>query len=176
MKRGLYDITKNRKKQKKKLDERRKDLINELWGDELKTFNLWNRLEHDGFSTIPRTLPHIIRIIDALSGAGTPLGSTYVSLWCRVSDEGFVEIKDKDILAYEAGFGGQRAGTTWQGRMKKLSDLGFISAKPGLKGDFQYVLILNPLSVIKQIYGKMTKDSRYHALFERMQEVGAEWD
>ncbi len=169
---------KTEKNRRKKLDERRRDLIKELWGKELETLSLWSRHEHDGFSTIPRTLPHIIRIIDALSGAGAPLGTTYTSLWCRVSDEGFVEIKDKEILAYESGFGGQRAVTTWQSRMKKLSDLGFISSKPGLKGDFQYVLILNPLSVIKGIYDEpsMTKDSRYHALFERMQEVGAEWD
>ncbi len=42
----------------------------------------------------------------------------YLALWCRVFDEGFVEIRDKEAFAYESGFSGQRAVTTWSGRMK----------------------------------------------------------
>lgn len=161
----------------KKLSERREELLLSLWGeDELEKLNIWNRNKHNGFTTIPRTLTYINRILDALSGTGTPVSQTYLALWCRVFDEGLVEIKDKDSFAYEAGFTGQRAVTTWTSRMRLLRDLGFIEAKKGASGEFQYVLILNPLSVIKKIYETKDKDERYHALAGRMVEVGAKWE
>ncbi|MXE70797.1 hypothetical protein FQ026_23100, partial [Escherichia coli] len=93
------------------LSKRTENLIKELWGDELSELNIWNRKEHDGFTTIPRTLNYINRIIDHLAGTGSPVSQTYLSLWCRVFDEGFVEIRDKDALAFESGFSGQRAVT-----------------------------------------------------------------
>lgn len=156
--------------------QRRKALISELWGDD--TVVVWSRHDDDGYSTIPRTLPHICRILDDLSGSGAPLSQVYCALWCRVSDEGFVEIRDKDALAYESGFSGQRAVSAWLGRMKKLKELGFISCRPGSSGDFQYVLLAHPLIVIKEIYdgdGKR-KDQRYNALAARIVDVGASWE
>ncbi|MBU2023713.1 MAG: hypothetical protein KKA29_15500 [Gammaproteobacteria bacterium] len=167
----------SKKSGRKKLSDKRYDLLCELWGEEhINSLNIWNRLEHDGFATIPRTLPYVNRILDALSDNGMPLSQTYLALWSRVFDEGLVEIRDKDSFAYEAGFTGQRAVTTWAGRMKKLRELGFIETKSGVSGEFQYVLILNPLSVIRAIYEGKEKDERYNALFSRMQEVGAEWE
>ncbi|MFQ2154782.1 hypothetical protein [Aeromonas sanarellii] len=158
--------------------ERRKALVEELWGDELEEIPIWTRHHNDGYATIPRTLPHVSRILDELSGSGSPLSQVYTALWCRVSDEGFIEIRDKDSLAYESGFSGQRAVTTWSGRMKKLQELGFISCKSGASGEYQYVLIVHPLVVIKKIYseGKRVKDQRYHALAARVIEVGASWE
>lgn len=163
---------------RRSLSKRRENLIQELWGDELEDLSIWNRKEHNGFTTIPRTLNYINRIIDHLAGAGSPVSQTYLTLWCRVFDEGFVEVRDKDSLAFESGFSGQRAVTTWLGRMKKLRDLGFISTRPGTSGEFHYVIMLNPLSVIKGAYESngWAKDERYNALFSRMQEVGAEWE
>ncbi|MEI1471561.1 hypothetical protein QJN81_24965, partial [Escherichia coli] len=131
------------------LATKRKNLIAGLWGDELDELNIWSRHEHDGFTTLPRTLTYINRILDFLGGSGSPLSQTYLALWCRVFDEGFVEIRDKEAFAYESGFSGQRAVTTWSGRMKKLKELGFILTKPGTSGEFQYVIILNPFPVIK---------------------------
>ncbi|WGL97818.1 hypothetical protein QE177_11515 [Arsenophonus sp. aPb] len=141
-------------------------------------WNIWDRKKHKGYSTVPRTLNYINRIIDCLSGTGVPVSQTYLSLWCRVFDEVFVEIRDKNDIAYESGFSGQRAVTTWLSRMKKLRELGFIKTKGGTSGEFQYVLMMNPLYVIKQIYdsGRLTKDERYMALFSRMKEVGAKWE
>ncbi|WP_412501902.1 hypothetical protein [Shewanella chilikensis] len=161
----------------KKMSEKREDLLLDLWGEEeLDGLNIWNRNKHKGFATVPRTLTYISRILDALSGSGTPVSQTYIALWCRVFDEGLVEIRDKDSFAYEAGFNGQRAVTTWGTRMKILRELGFIKTKPGVSGEFQYVLILNPLSVIKTIYEGRDKDERYNALASRMLEVGAKWE
>ena len=61
-------------------------------------------------------------------------------------------------------------------RIKKLKELGFILTKPGTSGEFQYVIILNPFPVIKNIYENKEKDERYNALVGRMQEVGAKWE
>ena len=41
--------------------------------------------------------------------------------------------------------------------MKKLKELGFILTKPGTSGEFQYVIILNPFPVIKNIYENKRK-------------------
>ncbi|MEQ3291564.1 hypothetical protein [Klebsiella oxytoca] len=161
---------------RRSLATKRENLLIGLWGEELEELNIWSRHEHDGFTTLPRTLTYINRILDFLGGSGSPLSQTYLALWCRVFDEGFVEIRDKDAFAYEAGFSGQRAVTTWSGRMKKLRDLGFITTKPGVSGEFQYVIILNPFPVIKDIYESKEKDERYNALIGRMQEVGAKWE
>lgn len=167
---------KSQKAGRKTQAQRRVELINELWADE--SIVVWSRHDDDGYSTIPRTLPHICRILDDLSGSGAPLSQVYCALWCRVSDEGFVEIRDKNALAYESGFTGQRAVTTWLGRMKKLKELGFISCRSGASGDFQYVLLAHPLIVIRDIYEESGKqrDQRYNALAARIVEVGASWE
>ncbi|HFO3084662.1 TPA: hypothetical protein ACHJIY_005121, partial [Klebsiella pneumoniae] len=96
-----------KKSGRRTLSAKRKTLLEELWGDELEQLKVWNRHEHDGYTTVPRTLTYISRILDYLGGTGLPLSQTYLALWCRVFDEGFVEIRDKDGFAYEAGFSGQ---------------------------------------------------------------------
>lgn len=166
---------KSKKAGRKTLIAKREELINSLWGTERQ--DSWNRHEHNGWATIPRTMPHICRILDNLSGSGSPLSQTYLALWFRVHDEGFVEVKDKESLAYESGFTGQRAVTTWTGRMRKLKEFGFIDSKKGTSGEFQYVLISNPLSVVKGIYesAEKGKDERFNTLAARLIEVGGVW-
>ncbi|WP_212568547.1 hypothetical protein, partial [Vibrio parahaemolyticus] len=80
--------------------------------------------------------------MDKFSGKGKPLSSTYLSLWCNVFDEGFLEIEDKHRFAFESGFSSERAITTWTTRMRKLEELGFIQSKRGANGDFNYVLLI----------------------------------
>jgi len=58
--------------------------------------------------------------------------------------------------------------------MRILADLGVIDAKPGVKGDFQYVLMFNPLQVIAKIYANDQTDFDYCSLLDRMMQVGAE--
>lgn len=127
-----------------------------------------------GFTTIPRTMALIGRIIDQLSGKGIPLASTYLALWCWVFDEAFVEIRNPKELAYESGFNGTRGEATWRTRMRRLQELGFIMTKPGLLGEFQYVLILNPIKVIETHYSVVPKDLAYSALLSRLTQVGAD--
>ena len=67
-------------------------------GDELEELNIWSRHEHDGFTTLPRTLTYINRILDFLGGSGSPLSQTYLALWCRVFDEDLSKFGIKKLL------------------------------------------------------------------------------
>jgi hypothetical protein len=162
-------LKKNAKK--KSPSQRRLDVRKALWptvGDEV----LWLRKQNDGFTTIPRTMPLINKIIDRLSGKGFPLSSTYLTLWCHVFDEAYVEIRNAKELAFESGFGGNRAETTWLVRMRKLKELGFIDSKSGSSGDFHYVLLLNPLLVIKAKFLVDEENEDYTSLVAKSIQVG----
>ncbi|EQD74107.1 hypothetical protein B1A_04619, partial [mine drainage metagenome] len=89
-------------------------------------------------------------------------------------DEAFVEIRNPKEFAYESGFGGPRAESVWKIRMKRLEDLGFIRTKPGLAGDHQYVLLLNPIQVIEKNYEGKPKDIAFNTLLGRLVQIGAD--
>jgi hypothetical protein len=161
------------KKQSKSLSERRKRLRNNLWPN-IPESRLWLRTQRVGFTTIPRTMGLIGRIIDHLSGKGFPLMSTYLTLWCWVFDEAFVEIRNPREFAYESGFSGPRAEATWRSRMRRLEELGFIKTKAGIAGDFQYILIVNPIQVIEEHYKDKHKDHAYNAMIGRLAQIGAD--
>jgi hypothetical protein len=120
-------------------------------------------------------MSYILDILNQLS-SGNPLAATYLTLWCHVYDEGLVEIKSEQELAFESGFKGQRAVATWRTKMKALKDLNFIAAEKGKFGDYNYVLIYNPFKVVKHHHksgsGLISKDS-YMALLERTQVIKA---
>lgn len=167
------DIDVSKKNTKRSVSVRRRQMRARMW-PEVSDDVLWLRTKNVGFTTIPRTLPHINKILDKHAGKGFPVSATYLSLWCRVFDEGFVEIRNPRDLAHESGFSGPRAEATWRNRMRILADLGVIDAKPGVKGDFQYVLMFNPLQVIAKIYANDQTDFDYCSLLDRMMQVGAE--
>lgn len=156
-----------------KIKRRTLRLRAELWpklDDEL----LWNRTTAKGFTTIPRAMPHILDIMDDVAGKGTPVSKVYLSLWCRVFDEGMLEVKNYGDLAFEAGFSGQRAVTTWKQRMASLVKLGFVFAEKGSHGEYDYLLLLNPYLVIKMLYeDNKVQKNKYITLISRMQEIGA---
>jgi hypothetical protein len=159
-----------------KISARTLKLRDKLWPN-LDILSLWNRTKKAGFTTMPRPMPHIFHILDDLAPKGKPISRTYLCLWCRVFDESVVEVKYESSMAFEAGFTGQRAVTTWHSRMKILVDLGFIYAKPGSAGKYQYILILNPYLIIKELYkSKQIPEQLFIELFTRTQEVGADED
>lgn len=168
---GGIDVAK--KGGKRSVSLKRRQLRMRLW-PEVTDDILWLRTRSVGFTTIPRTLPIINKILDKHAGKGFPVSATYLALWCRVFDEGFVEIRNQRDLAHESGFGGPRAETTWKNRMRLLTELGVIDAKSGVQGDFQYVLMINPLQVIAKIYDTNRQDFDYRSLLDRMMQVGAE--
>ena len=136
---------------------------------------IWDRSQNKGFSTIPKTMPIILKIMDDLSN-GKPLSSTYLGLWCDTWDNAMVNVSKPQDLAHGAGFSGQRAVYTWAGRVNLLHSLGFIDVKPGRSGAISHVLIYNPHWVIWDHHNKKTSgllEADYNALLDRALEVGA---
>ena len=145
-----------------------------LW-PELDEKLLWLRIERDGFTTIPRSFPIMLQIMDSLS-KGKPVSSTYFELWCRAYDECFIVLNKPQELAFHSGFSGQRAQVTWKDRIRALAELGFIDVKPGPSGEMSYALIYNPYHIIKMHHKNkhsgITTDL-YNALAARAIEIGA---
>lgn len=151
-----------------------------LWPN-LDEKRLWLRIDktRKGFTTMPRTMALIINLIDDISkhvtkGKAVPAGRTYLVLWCRVFDEGFVKIDNEPSAALEAGYAGERNVTTWRQHLTVLRDLGFIDCKDGPAGPYQYILLYNPYQVIKALNtNRMIQQSTYTALFQRALDVRA---
>jgi len=165
--------SKQKKARATKIFSRNIEFREEFW-PHITPDSLWNRKKKVGFTTMPRPMPHILQIMDSLAGKGKPVSRVYLSLWCRVFDESLVVIQNEKDMAFEAGFTGQRTVTTWHSRMRSLVGMGFIEAKHGPLGKYNYVLIFNPYLVIKKLNkAKKISEELYIALFARAQEVGA---
>ncbi|WP_405119926.1 hypothetical protein [Pseudomonas leptonychotis] len=136
----------------------------------------WTRKTHDGFSTIPRTLPIVMQIIDAQS-KGQPAGHVLFCLWARMPDHPVIAIENPSTFAAEAGFIGERAVDTWRRRMKKLRELQLIFTKPGASGEFHYVMLTNPNAAVEWMrHSGMVQDGLYSRFIERLPEIGAYGD
>ena len=133
-----------------KFSKRRTTLRERFWPNSGEL--IWSRHTHVGFTTIPRTLPLILRLIKELSpkGKGDP-SRVYFDLWSRVYDEGFVEVTQPDDFAYAAGYTGTRALRTWREHVQLLAHMGFIRTEEQGNRDIAYVLILNPHEVVAQL-------------------------
>lgn len=154
-------------------ERKRREKRKVIW-PELNENLLWSRLESNGYITIPRTLPLIMEIINCLT-KGAPAGTSYLELWCRSFDESFVELDDENSMAFHAGFTGQRALSTWKGRLKALHSLGFIDLKQ--VGGTSYALIYNPYHVIYQLHQSKhpgLTSNHYSALRIRASDIGAQ--
>ena len=132
---------------------------------------LWHRLTHDGYMSVPRTLPYVMNIIDSFC-KGQPASRTYLGLWLRAYDEAVVIIENPMSLAVEAGFSGERAITSWRQRMQTLVELGFIQAREGGSGPYHYVLLLNPHKVVWDLKSSISERA-FMQLRDRALEVGA---
>ena len=150
--------------------EKAKALRDNCWPD-LDDEKLWNRKLVKGFTTIPRTMPLIMNIIDALT-KNKPAGQVYFVLWCRTFDQSLLVIDNPMTLAFEAGFTGERALSTWKDRMRSLVELGFIAAKEGPTGQHHFVLLYNPHKVVWDLK-KRIQDTTFLQLQSRAIEIGA---
>lgn len=169
---------------KKKMETKYIDKRNQIWlpmstVDE-KTRILWEQKIKKGFVNVPRVMPLILNIMDYLvkKEGGKPVSNTYLALWCRDFGTAFLEIKDSDELASEAGFSGNRATTTLNSRIKLLNKeadtgLGFIRTQKTSTGRYKAILMLNPLLIIYLHYnqGKIPKPM-YDEIFVRCTDVG----
>lgn len=175
----------NSKQTQKRISKAKEDAITmrkHLW-PEVTEEHLWllDDKKKKGFSSIPRTMPILMNIIgDAskqVSVKSVPAGRAYLVLWCRVFGEGIVKIENEMIAASEAGYTGERSITTWREHIRVLKELGFIDYKPGPAGPMQFILMLNPYSVVKILREKARiQEGQYTALLQRAMEIGASSD
>lgn len=157
--------------------ERAAEQLKEYFPD-VPTGHLWLRQKNKGFSTIPRTLPIAMEVIDNLS-KGQPAGHAYFALWCRAPDSPLVVVQNPIVFAAEAGFSGERTVDTWRRRMKRLKELGFIQTRKGVSGDFHYILLMNPNVVIELMHksGKHPIQEELYLKFrDRIMDIGARAD
>jgi len=133
-----------------------------------------------GYTTMPRTIPLIMSLINDISKKVTsnskavPAGKTYLVLWCRVFEEGFLKIESETTAALEAGYAGERNVSTWREHLTVLRELGFIDYKGKPGAPFHYILIFNPYQVVKALHAKgWVQETAYTALLERVLEIGA---
>ncbi|KAA9384119.1 hypothetical protein [Neorhizobium galegae] len=134
---------------------------------------LWHRKTNDGFTTVARTLPIAMQVIDAQT-KGSPAGHTLFGLWARAPDFPFVTIENPATFAAEAGFTGERAVDTWRKRMKALRDLWFIACKSGPSGDYHYVMLINPNVAVEYLNRQGKVQAGLYARFvDRVMEIGA---
>ena len=134
---------------------------------------VWSRKSHDGYTTLPRTIPIAMQAVDAKT-KGQPAGHVLFCLWARSPDGPMLTIESQAIFAAEAGFSGERAIDTWRKRMRHLLSLGFIETKKGPSGDYHYVLLVNPnLALEKLRRNRQLADVLYGRFIDRIHEIGA---
>lgn len=159
------------KRRDTRIDRSQKQLRQRLWGS-IDDTELWHRDQHNGFTTIPRGIQHVMQIMDTLS-KGKPMSATYLTLWCWVREASVVEIKSPVEFAFESGFTGQRAVSTWRERMRLLAQFDFIKVEEGRYGPFSHVLIMNPHLAVKRLQEKgQIQSIRFNALVARLEEIG----
>lgn len=173
----------NAKQTKKRISKAQKGAITmrkQLWPDVTDDM-LWIRHDKSGFTTIPRTMPLFMEIINDASKQVTkgsksvPAGKAYLVLWCRVFDEAIVKIEADAAAAMEAGYDGERNVSTWREHLRVLKELGFIDYAGGSAGPCQYVLLLNPYHAAKKLNEKgWVQRLNYTALFQRAVDIGAD--
>lgn len=137
--------------------------------------HLWHRLANKGFTTIPKTMPMILRIMDEMT-KGAPVSSTYLSLWCGTWDNSYLTLGKPGEMAFASGFGGQRGEHTWTTRVRKLKELRFIDIKAGKSGPMSNVIIWNPHLVLRWHHQQKTPglmEASYAALLEWAYDIGA---
>ncbi len=146
---------------------------------------LWDRNRFHGFATIPKTMPYVCRILDEMS-KGQPLASTYVALWCATWDDAFIKLGRMPDLSFSAGFSGQRGVRTFQDRVRKLVELGFVEVAPSGSQALGLAYLPNPHIQIMHLYAAKTdpagdpalkekaagiQAATYNAFVERAQEI-----
>lgn len=158
-----------------KMLEKQNQIRLNAFGD-INPDHVWHRKRNDGFTTMPRTMPLIGAMMDSLSGKGKPVSTTYLELWCRSNDEGFLTLTKPGETAFASGFTGQRGVGTWKERVRRLETLRFLDSRPGISGSLHYVQLWNPYLVIKHHKHEQTegfREDQYNALFERVVAIGA---
>ena len=165
-------MVKPSKKSRTKIERRTKRLRDNLWLDAPE--RIWEYQTSDGWLNIPRSMPVILRILDSLT-KGQPVSATYLELWCRTYNDGFVTASRPLEMAFFSGFDGERARRTWLSRIAKLRQLGFIDVKEGASGSVSYILVENPYTPLRRLRDEgQISDKFWNALMARLIDIGAD--
>jgi hypothetical protein len=114
---------------------------------------LWEKTRDQGFVTIPKTMPFIVRMLNEMSEKGKPLGDVYQILWTYTwNNNGFVRLGNLADLAFLAGFKGERGERTLRERLRSLEKLGFIELKAHGSNPTGFAFIPNPHQVVLAIH------------------------
>jgi len=152
---------------------RRIQMRDQIWPSEAQ--RLWHRKTEQGYSTIPRTLPLLMTLIDDLKGKGKDASRVYLDLWCRQMDDSFVEVTDEEAFAYSCGYATHgRNVRSWRERIDILRDMGFISVRPNGSRKYGYILLHHPHAVVSNLQktGKISLEW-WGAFTKRAAETGA---
>ena len=137
----------------KKAVQQRLNLREEIWPG--AGSHLWHRSTEDGYSTIPRTLPLVMTLIDQLKDKGKDAARVYLDLWCRQLDDSLVVVSDEASMAYSSGYVvPSRNLRSWRERIDLLRDLGFISVRPRGSRNYGYILLHHPHRVVQHLRAK----------------------
>ena len=104
---------------------------------------------------------------------GTPVSSTYLDLWCRCYDEGFVRLDQPHEMAVAAGFMTSRGPQIWATRLDLLQRLGFIRLAPGAQGPRSFALIFNPYLIVRSKKAEI-EPRLYNALLSQAVAIGGQ--
>jgi hypothetical protein len=153
---------------------RRQQLRDGFWPSEGD--KLWHRSTEDGYSTIPRTLPLVMTLIDQLKDKGKDIARVYFDLWCRQMDDSFIDVTDEESFAYSSGFiTTGRNVRSWRERIEVLRELGFISIAPNGSRKYGYILLHHPHRVVRELRAqKKVGDPWWGAFTKRASEIGTE--
>jgi len=165
-------IVKRRTKPPTRFAVRRTELRDQLWPG--KAIFLWHRTSEDGFTTIPRTLPLVMTLIDQLK-KGKDTSRVYFDLWCRQIDDSFIQVIDEESFAYSSGYTAPgRNIRSWRERVDILEELGFVSVLPNGSRKYGYILLEHPHRVVAVLHAKGAVSANWWGAFtKRAGEIGA---
>jgi hypothetical protein len=157
----------------KKAVQQRLNLREEIWPG--AGSHLWHRSTEDGYSTIPRTLPLLMTLIDQLKDKGKDAARVYLDLWCRQLDDSLVVVSDEASMAYSSGYiVPSRNLRSWRERIDLLRDLGFISVRPRGSRNYGYILLHHPHRVVQRLRAKgLVPENWWLEFSNRASEIGA---
>lgn len=133
--------------------KRRRQLRDRLWPDAEDL--VFSGQQHSGYcKVVPRILPLVCVLADHVKSRAGDLSATYMDLWLRTDDDGFVDVDDELELAASAGFLGGRALWSWRERIRELEKLGLVKVRGEGHREIRYLLMIRPDLAVSGILKK----------------------
>jgi hypothetical protein len=143
-------------KAEKQWQKKRRALRDQIWSDGSDVVFVAPRDE--GYCrVVPRIVSLVGVLADHVKKRSGGLTATYIDLWLRTDNDGFVEVEDELECAACAGFLRGRALWSWRERVRELHRLGLIRVKEEGHREIRYILLLNPYDAVAHILEGQSK-------------------